>query len=180
LEATADWKRGIEKEVILLKDKMSRRDYKLYELDLLLRVAKQVAALSSYCEYCQGHRNEISKLVADLKNLPEIITKENVADYRRTFGNIMNHLEKNHDLRRDPMKDSKSTGGEENSKKRQGCSIIAMGCIVSPILFIVGFLLSIRGQSFLESTPEWPIFWLFTSLSIAVFVISIVYLLKKS
>ncbi len=165
MEATADWYKGIENEVGSLKGQMSEYDYKLYELDLLLRVAKQVATLSSGCEYCQGHRNDISKLVADLKNLPEI-THEEVADYGRTFRSIMKHLEKNHG---DPMKSSKS----------KGCLIGAIGCIVSPILFIVGIFLSIYPQSFWEGTPDGPIFWFFTLLSIAVLIIGFSYLLKK-
>jgi len=99
MEATNDWYEGIEKEISSLKDKITKKDYKLYELDLLLRVAKRVVGFSSDCEYCHGHRNDISNLVTDLRNLPEI-TKEEVANYSRTFRSILKHLEKHHGLHR--------------------------------------------------------------------------------
>jgi hypothetical protein len=99
MEATTDWYAGIEKEISSLKDEMSKGDYKLYELDLLLRVAKRVADFSSDCELCQDHRNDVSKLVADLKNLPEI-TKEEVAGYGRTLRTVIKHIQKYHLLNR--------------------------------------------------------------------------------
>ena len=43
MENSNNWYEGIENEVSLLKNKMSKSDYKLYEVDLLLRVAKGVA-----------------------------------------------------------------------------------------------------------------------------------------
>ncbi len=99
MKATNDWYEGIEKEIISLKDRMSKSDYKLYELDLLLRVAKRVVGLSSDCEYCQGHRNDISNLVTDLGNSSKM-TKEEVADYGRTFKSVLRHLDKRHGLHR--------------------------------------------------------------------------------
>ena len=90
---------GIEKEISSLKEKMAKGDHKLFEVDLLLRVAKRVTSFSSDCEYCQGHRNDISNLVTDLANLPKM-TEEEVADYGRTFRSILKHLEKHHGLHR--------------------------------------------------------------------------------
>ena len=99
MKATNDWYEGIEKEINSLKNKMCKGDYKLYELDLLLRVTKRVVGLSSDCEYCQGHRNDISNLVTNLGNLPKM-TKEEVVDYGRTFRSILRHLDKHHGLHR--------------------------------------------------------------------------------
>ena len=97
-----NWYEGIEKEIGSLKEKMNKRAYQLYEMDLLSRVAKRVARFSYYCEYCQGHRNDISNLVAKLDNLP--MTNEDVADYGRTFRSILKHLKKH------PTLKSRNTG----------------------------------------------------------------------
>jgi hypothetical protein len=91
-----DWYDGIEKEIGSLKEKMSKGDSQLYELDLLSRVAKRVASFSSDCEHCQEHRNDISKLVTNLDGLP--MKNEDVADYGRTFRSILKHLKKRHGL----------------------------------------------------------------------------------
>ncbi|MFC2026760.1 hypothetical protein ACFLUX_02160 [Chloroflexota bacterium] len=99
MEATNNWYEGIEREIGSLKEKVSKEESKLYELDLLQRVAKRVGGFSSDCEYCQGHRNDISKLITDLGNLPKI-TQEEVADYGRKFRSIIKHLEKHHLLYR--------------------------------------------------------------------------------
>ena len=91
-----NWHRGIEKEISSLKEKMSKGDSKLYELDLLSRVAKHVSGFSSDCEKCQGHSKDISNLVTKLGNLP--MTNEDIADYGRTFRSILKHLKKRHGL----------------------------------------------------------------------------------
>ncbi|MFC1846524.1 hypothetical protein ACFLYS_00485 [Chloroflexota bacterium] len=93
-----NWYEGIESEISSLKEKMSRSDSKLFEVDLLSRVAKRVTGFSSDCEYCQGHRNDVSNLVTNLDNLP--MTNEDVADYGRTFRTIIKHLKKRHGLNR--------------------------------------------------------------------------------
>jgi len=91
-----NWYEGIEKEIGSLKEKTSKGDFNLYEVDLLSRVAKHVAGFSSNCEDCQGHRNDISNLLAKLDNLP--MNNEDIADYGRTFRSILKHLNKRHGL----------------------------------------------------------------------------------
>lgn len=59
--------------------------------------------------------------------------------------------------------------------KRHGCLIGIICCIVSPILFFVGIFISIYPHSLWEGPINWFIFWLFTSLSIALFIIGIVF-----
>ena len=98
MSETNTWYKGTEKKISSLKEKMSRGDSKLYELDFLARVAKRVADFSSDCKDCQGHRNDISNLLTSLGNLP--MTNEEEADYGRTFRSILKHLKKNHGLDR--------------------------------------------------------------------------------
>ncbi len=85
---------------------------------------------SSPCEYCLYHRNDISKLVADLKNLPEL-TDEAVTNYGVTFKTITEHLEKHHELRRAP------------SKSRELMTLI--GCVGTATLMVVGGVLTFFG-----------------------------------
>ena len=98
MKTTNKWYEGIEKEIGSLKEKVSKSDSKLYELGLLLRVAKRVAGFSYRCEHCQGHRSGISNLVTNLESLP--MTNEGVADYGSRFRSIIEHLNKSHGLHR--------------------------------------------------------------------------------
>ena len=93
-----NWYENVEKEIDSLKEKMSKSDSKLYELVLLSRVAKRVAGFSYRCEHCQGHRNDVSKLITSLDNLP--MNNEGVTEYGITFRNIVQHLKKQHGLHR--------------------------------------------------------------------------------
>ncbi len=114
------WYEGIEKEIGSLKGKMSKSDYKLYELELLSRVVNRVDSFSSDCEYCQGHRNDISNLVAKLDNLP--MTNEDIADYSSTFRSIIEHLKKRHGLHR-----------------TFGLILPIAAVVVAPLLFMISF-----------------------------------------
>jgi len=64
---------------------------------------------------------------------------------------------------------------EENRMKRHGCLFGAIFIILSPILFFVGILASVYPGSILEGPVNWFIFWLCTVLSIALFIIGIVF-----
>jgi hypothetical protein len=93
-----NWYEGIEKEINSLKEKMSKSDYQLYEVELLLRVTKRVSNFSSDCKHCQGYRNDISKLVSLLDDsLKMSFNKE--ANYGRTLRSIIKHLKDNHKIR---------------------------------------------------------------------------------
>ncbi len=93
-----NWYKSTEKKISSLKEKVSRGDYKLYELEVLSRVVNRVDSFSSDCEDCQAHRNDISNLVAKLDNLP--MNNEDIADYSSTFRSIIEHLKKRHGLHR--------------------------------------------------------------------------------
>jgi len=91
-----EWYENIEKELSSLKDKMSESDYKLFEVDLLLRVTKRVTSFSSDCKHYQEHRNDISNLVNNLGK--SLKNEEEVTIYGRTFRRILTHLGKHHGL----------------------------------------------------------------------------------
>jgi len=97
MEAHSDWYNRIVKEISPHKDSLSKKDYKKYKLDLLLRVAKRVDDFSSYCGECQMFQQEITRLTGDLQNI-SLMSKENRKSYFKTIGNITKHLQKQHKL----------------------------------------------------------------------------------
>jgi hypothetical protein len=118
-------------------------------------VAKHVAGFSSDCEYCQGHRNDISNLVTNLDNLP--MTKEDVTDYGRTFRTIIKHLDRRHGIHR-------------------GSSIMKVLLVVAGISFVVlvvNFGIGIGTTSGWEPAVE-NTFRFIQTFSIGLFIASIV------
>ncbi len=96
MEVHDDWYRVIVKEVTLHKDRLSKRDYKKYKLDLLLRIAKRVADYSPDCGECQNFRGEIIKLTEDLGDLHS--SKEKRKGYFKVIEIFTKHLQKSHKL----------------------------------------------------------------------------------
>jgi hypothetical protein len=97
MENHNDWYKDIAKEIDKHKGRFSKRDFKKYKLDLLLRVVKRVVSFSTDCAECQNSRGEIKKLAEDLGNLVQS-SKEERKNYFRTINNIIKHLQKHHKL----------------------------------------------------------------------------------
>ena len=135
---------------------MSSGDSKLYELDFLAREAKHVAGFSPDCEYCQGHRNDISNLVTSLSNLP--MTNEDVEGYGITFRSILKHLEKSHGLRR---------GGSKIMK------VLLVVAGISFVVLVVNFYIAFTTTSGWEPAVE-NTFRFIQTFSIGLFIASIV------
>ena len=96
MEVHNDWYRGIVKEITLFKDKLSKRDYNKYKLDLLLRIAKRVADYSPNCGECQNFKEEITKLTEDLGDFHS--SKEKRKGYFKVIEIFTKHLQKSHKL----------------------------------------------------------------------------------
>ncbi|MGB3458520.1 MAG: hypothetical protein WBB08_04350 [Halobacteriota archaeon] len=97
MENHNDWYIDIVKEIGRHKDKFSKRDYKKYKLDLLLRMAKRVASFSADCVECQNFQGEIKKLAEDLGNLVQA-SKEERKSYFKMINSILKHLQERHKL----------------------------------------------------------------------------------
>jgi len=97
MENHNDWYIDIVKEIGRHKDKFSKRDYKKYKLDLLLRMAKRVASFSADCVECQNFQGEITKLAEDLGNLVQA-SKEERKSYFKRISSILKHLQERHKL----------------------------------------------------------------------------------
>ena len=97
MENHNDWYIDIVKEIGRHKDKFTKRDYKKYKLDLLLRMAKRVASFSADCVECQNFQGEITKLAEDLGNLVQA-SKEERKSYFKMINSILKHLRECHKL----------------------------------------------------------------------------------
>lgn len=98
MEAHSDWYNRITREISSYKDSLSKRAYKKYKLDLLLRIAQRVDSFSSTCGECQIFQQEITRLAEDLGNLIQMPAKETRKSYFKTINNIIKHLQKQHKL----------------------------------------------------------------------------------
>ena len=90
-----NWYNDIVKEIDKHKGRFTRRDYKKYKLDLLLRVAKRVASFSVDCPECQNFQIEIKKHAENLDDLVQS-SKEERKSYSRTIDNAIKHLQEHH------------------------------------------------------------------------------------
>ena len=97
MEKHNDWYIAIVKEIGRHKNKFSKRDYKKYKLDLLLRMAKRVASFSADCVECQNFQGEITKLAEDVGNLVQA-SKEERKSYFKMINRILKHLQERHKL----------------------------------------------------------------------------------
>ena len=101
IEVHSDWYNRVAREISSYKDTLSKKDYKKYKLDLLLRVTKRVDDFSSYCGECQMFQPEITRLAEDLGNLIQIPNKEERKSYLKTINSMVKHLQKQHKLVRE-------------------------------------------------------------------------------
>jgi len=97
MEIHNDWYKDVVKEIDKHKGRFSKRDYKKYKLDLLLRMAKRVASFSTDCVECQNFQGEITKLVEDLGDLVHSF-KEKRKSHNQVINSIVKHLQKHHEL----------------------------------------------------------------------------------
>lgn len=97
MEIHNDWYKDVVKEIDKHKDKFSKRDYKKYKLDLLLRVTKRVASFSADCGECQNFQGEIKKLAEGLGNSVQS-SKEKRKSHNKVINSIVKHLQKHHEL----------------------------------------------------------------------------------
>ncbi|MFC1982814.1 hypothetical protein ACFLV5_03415 [Chloroflexota bacterium] len=99
METQNEWYNRTAKAIDFQKDALSKRAYKKYKLDLLLRIAGRVDDFSSYCGECQAFKGEITGLIEELGNLVQLSdTKERRRSYNKTISGMVKHLQKTHKL----------------------------------------------------------------------------------
>ncbi len=97
MEAHHHWYDDTSQAISSYKDSWSKKDARKYKLDLLLRVARRVAAFSPECGQCQIFQQEITRLIQDLGNL-SLLPKGARQSYSKTIKNMVKHLQSQHEL----------------------------------------------------------------------------------
>ena len=66
MEIHSDWYNRIDNQINSYKDTLSKKEYKKYKLELLLRIAGRVDSFSAICGECQIFQPEITSHVQGL------------------------------------------------------------------------------------------------------------------
>ena len=98
METHSNWYNRIIKKISSYKDTLSKKDYKKYKLDLLMRVARRVDGFSAYCGQCQLFQQDITGLTTELGLLTQMPSKEGVKSYSKKISSMVKHLQKQHKL----------------------------------------------------------------------------------
>jgi len=88
---------GIIADELVRAEDISASDRKRYRVQLLLRLAVQVATFSPECEMCRGLQVQITQLGADLARRPPM-NRQSLRDYLEVIKNITQHLKHSHGL----------------------------------------------------------------------------------
>ena len=92
-----DHRTSIESRIEALKKSLTIKNQKRLRLDILLRVARRLDALSLGCEACFGHRPSIGGLVDTIKDI-ETWQIPGWKGYYRALDDIIKHLKTAHHL----------------------------------------------------------------------------------
>ncbi|MFC1903082.1 hypothetical protein ACFLX4_03340 [Chloroflexota bacterium] len=87
-----DWYESIKKQIDLLKDSLTEKDYKKYKLRMLLCVAERVAQFSPDCGQCQTFQQDVTTLAQNTGNIAQMSGKESSKHYFRSMDRIISHL----------------------------------------------------------------------------------------
>lgn len=98
MEAHSAWYNRVVRELSPYKDRLTKKDYKRYKIDLLVRLAGRVDAFSSYCGECQTFQGEITRLVQELILLIQMPNRQSRRSYIKAIGNMTRHFRKTHKL----------------------------------------------------------------------------------
>ena len=93
-----NWYEGIKKQIELLKNSLTDKDYKKYKLRMFICVVERVAQFSPECGQCQLFKQDVSTLSQDVSNMSQMPNKESRKGYFKSMNMIISHLKKQHKL----------------------------------------------------------------------------------
>ncbi|MFC1912362.1 hypothetical protein ACFLXG_04330 [Chloroflexota bacterium] len=93
-----DWLDDIKKQLDLLKDTLSEKNYKNYKLHLLRCLAERITQFYDECGQCQIFQQDVFALTQDVGNLVHLSDKQRQKSYFKSMDKIVNHLQKQHKL----------------------------------------------------------------------------------
>ena len=97
MDNSDDWIREITTEISKAEEHISPSDQRRYQLPLLLRMARRVAAFSPKCEVCQSLQSQITNLGVNSVYLPRM-TGQSLRNYLDVVKGITKHLKRTHGL----------------------------------------------------------------------------------
>lgn len=93
-----DWLNDITKQINLLHDTLSVKDYKKYKLRLVLCLVERITQFYDECGQCQTFHKELSDLLQEVSNLAHLPDKQRQKSYLKSVDKVSNHLQKQHKL----------------------------------------------------------------------------------
>ena len=98
MKVNTNWYNGIKKQIELLENSLSEKDYKKFKLHLLLCVAERVDQFSSECGQCEIFKQDVTTLIQDVGNLAQIADKAWRKAYFKSMNKVIGHLQRQHKL----------------------------------------------------------------------------------
>jgi hypothetical protein len=92
----SEWYKATSLNIDALRQQLLPREVKEYQLDKLQGIARRVDEFASVDPVCQGYRQEIDRMVAELPGAPLPNDRNKV--YMWNVGAMINHLKKAHKL----------------------------------------------------------------------------------
>ena len=81
MNSNSDWLGNVKKQIDILKQTLSEKEYRKYKLPLLLCIAERLNEFSSVCGECQILQQDAATLVQDIPNLISLSDKERQKSY---------------------------------------------------------------------------------------------------
>ena len=98
MEARSNWYNRIVKEIEVYQTALTKKEFKKYKLDFLLRIVGRVEEFSGTCGECQLFQQEIGELVQELSLLIQMPGKESRRSHIKRINKVARHLQKGHKL----------------------------------------------------------------------------------
>jgi hypothetical protein len=91
------WFANITREINRQKQNFSLREYKVFKIDLLIRISRRLNDFFPDCVDCQNMKREIEIIIGSLDNLVHS-SREEQKNYFNAIENIVKHLNEKHHL----------------------------------------------------------------------------------
>lgn len=92
------WYKKIEKSIVEETEKLYKNDFKFYQVDTFLKIAKKTDQFSGQCSTCKGFKSEQEELAENLFEYLKGDVKSR-RNYEKKLDIMNSHLRKEHNIR---------------------------------------------------------------------------------
>ena len=110
------WFDNITKEINRQKEHFSPREYKVFKLDMLIRISKRLNDFFPDCIDCQNIKREMEIITGSLDNLVHS-SREEQKNYFNAIDNMVSHLKEKHNL----ISEGQNLGSDGRRPTRHRC-----------------------------------------------------------